>query len=167
MRRWVASAQDVTIANGLFKMSSRLLITCFISRHAGMDSRSRCKSAISVSFRFQCPSAGYGDSAGLHPWNETQIISVTGRLPYCFTLSCFARTRFRTQGAIGIRAPGAARPCCRPCDEAIDATAGVAGVGEGFTFDLFGLERFHEAFGLGVVEGIAGPRISSFVRLIV
>ncbi len=43
------------------------------------------------------------------------------------------------------------------CDEVIDAAAGVADVDEGPAVDLFGLERLHEAFGLGVVEGIAGP----------
>jgi hypothetical protein len=43
------------------------------------------------------------------------------------------------------------------CNEAIDAAAGIADVDEGLAVDLFGLERLHEAFGLGVVEGIAGP----------
>jgi hypothetical protein len=43
------------------------------------------------------------------------------------------------------------------CDEAIDATAGIADVGEGPAVDLLRLQGLHEAFGLGVVEGIAGP----------
>jgi hypothetical protein len=42
------------------------------------------------------------------------------------------------------------------CDEAIDAATGVADVGEGAAINLLGLERLHEAFGFGVVEGIAG-----------
>jgi hypothetical protein len=40
------------------------------------------------------------------------------------------------------------------CDEAIDPAAGVTEVGEGLAVDL-GLQCLHEAFGLGVVEGIA------------
>jgi len=43
------------------------------------------------------------------------------------------------------------------CDEAIDAATGVSDVGEGAAVDLLGLQRLHEAFGLGVVEGIARP----------
>ncbi len=42
-------------------------------------------------------------------------------------------------------------------DKAVDVAAGVAQVGKCFAVDLFGLERFHEAFSLGVVEGIAWP----------
>src|SRR5262249_34274397 len=42
-------------------------------------------------------------------------------------------------------------------DEAVDAATGVVEVCKCLAVDLFGLERLHEAFGLGVVEGIAGP----------
>lgn len=42
-------------------------------------------------------------------------------------------------------------------DEAVDAATGVIEVDESLAVDLFGLERLHEAFGLGVVEGIARP----------
>ena len=42
-------------------------------------------------------------------------------------------------------------------DEAIDPAPGVTEVCERLSVDLFGLERLHEALGLGVVEGIAGP----------
>jgi hypothetical protein len=42
-------------------------------------------------------------------------------------------------------------------DEAIDPAAGVTDVGECLAVDLFGLERLHEAFSLGVVKGIARP----------
>ena len=40
-------------------------------------------------------------------------------------------------------------------DEAIDPASGIAEIDEGRSIDLFGLERLHEAFGLGVVERIA------------
>lgn len=41
------------------------------------------------------------------------------------------------------------------CEKVIDSTTGVTEVGEGRAVDLFGLQRLHEALGLGVVEGIA------------
>ncbi len=41
------------------------------------------------------------------------------------------------------------------CDEVIDAGACVFDCGEAAGVDFFVLEGFHEAFGLGVVEGIA------------
>lgn len=42
------------------------------------------------------------------------------------------------------------------CDEAVDVATGVVEVDESLAVDLFGLERLHEAFGLGVVEGMPG-----------
>ncbi len=42
-------------------------------------------------------------------------------------------------------------------NKAIDPATSVTDVGEGLAVDLFGLERLHEAFSLGVVEGIAWP----------
>src|SRR5205807_398278 len=42
-------------------------------------------------------------------------------------------------------------------DEAVDAATGVVEVEESLAVDLFGLERLHETFGFGVVEGIARP----------
>src|SRR3569833_1207535 len=66
----------------------------------------------------------------------------------CFTLS-------RTRGAIGTRARSAGGPLVDVGNEAIDP-AGVVEVAECFAVDLFGLQRFHEPFGPGVVERIAG-----------
>lgn len=40
-------------------------------------------------------------------------------------------------------------------NEAIDPASSVTEVCERLSVDLFGLERLHEAFSLGVVEGIA------------
>ena len=40
-------------------------------------------------------------------------------------------------------------------DEGYDAAAGVAEVGVSLAVDLFGLQRLHEAFGLGVVARVA------------
>lgn len=42
-------------------------------------------------------------------------------------------------------------------NEAIDPATRVCDVGERLAVDLFGFERLHEAFSLGVIEGIAWP----------
>lgn len=66
-------------------------------------------------------------------------------------LVCFARTRFLKGRLISkCRMKGLLVVDLR--DEAVDAATGVVEVDEGLAVDLFGLERLHEAFGLGVVE---------------
>ena len=42
-------------------------------------------------------------------------------------------------------------------DKAVDPAPGILEINEGFAVDLLSLQRLHEAFGLGVVEGITRP----------
>src|SRR5438105_12323573 len=94
--------------------------------------------------------------SGLHPWNETQIISVTGGCHDALSCLVLRERGFELKGRLVSERRVQPVLVVDLCDEAIDAAAGVTEIDEGLAVDLFGLERLHEAFGLGVVEGIAG-----------